>query len=143
MVPDSPNVPKHSLSEILFGIFLRLVAVSCLWFGLRYWGMLVGFSYRGQGRFDLLPPAWKAASASLAVVFPVAAVGLWLQVSWGPVIWILAAAIEIAMHEAFPSIFGANRLVVIMHCLVASMFVLFRAAIFWQRYWQARKVRVE
>ena len=124
-------------------VFLRLVAVGCLWFALQYWAMLTGFGFGGKGRFDLLPPAWKAASTALAVLFPVAAVGLWLLVSWGPVVWLIAAATEIAMHEAYPSIFGVNRLVVLMHIAVAVAFVLFRVALFIARRRQARAVRTD
>ncbi|MDX3928726.1 MAG: DUF6163 family protein [Shinella sp.] len=141
MVSDSPGVPKPNLTETLFTLFLRLVAVACLWFGLQYWAMLTGISMGGRGRFDLLPAAWKAAATALAVLLPVAAVGLWLRVSWGPVIWVIAAGTEIAMYEVYPSIFGVNNLVVLMHCAVAALFVLFRIAIFVQRRRQARKVR--
>lgn len=143
MVADSAKVPRPSLTETLFMLFLRMVAVCSLWFALQYWAMLTGFSFNGQGRFDLLPPAWKAASTALAVLFPVAAVGLWLLVSWGPVIWLIAAATEIAMHEVYPSIFGINRLLVITHIAIAVLFVLFRIALFVQRRRQVRTVRTD
>jgi hypothetical protein len=143
MVSDSAKGPRPSLTETLFMLFLRLVAVASLWFALQYWAMLTGFSLGGQGRFDLLPPAWKAASTALAVLFPVAAVGLWLLVSWGPVIWLIAAATEVAMHEVYPSIFGINRLLVYMHLTVTVVFVLFHVALFIQRRRQARTVRTD
>lgn len=138
MAADSAKGPRPGLTETLFAVFLRLVALACLWFALQYWSMLTGFGFSGKGRFDLLPPAWKAAATALAVLFPVASVGLWLLVSWGPVVWLIAAATEIAMHEVYPSIFGANRLVVMMHIAVAVLFVLFRAAIAIERRRQAR-----
>ncbi len=143
MVADSAKGPRPSLTETLFALFLRLVAVAALWFALQYWAMLTGLSLDGKGRFDLLPPAWKAASTALAVLFPVAAVGLWLLVSWGPVIWLIAAATEIAMHEVYPSIFGINRLLVIMHLAVVALLVLFRIVLFVQRRRQARTVRTD
>jgi len=143
MVADSAKGPRPSLTETLFALFLRLVAVASLWFALQYWAMLTGFSLGGQGRFDLLPPAWKAAYTALAVLFPVAAVGLWLLVSWGPVIWLIAAATEIAMHEVYPSTFGLNRLLVFMHLAIAVVFVLFRLALFVQRRRQTRPVRTD
>ena len=124
-------------------LFLRLAAVAALWFALQYWAMLTGLSFGGKGRFDLLPPAWKAAATALAVLFPVAAVGLWLLVSWGPVIWLIAAATEIAMHEAYPSIFGIDRLLILTHLAIAALFVLFRIALFFQRRRQARTVRTD
>lgn len=141
MAPDSPTVPKSTLAETLFMLFLRLVAVSCLWFALQYWAMLTGFAFDGRGRFDLLPPAWKAAYTALAVLFPVAAVGLWLLVSWGPVIWVIAAATEIAMHEAYPSVFGINKLLVFMHIAVAVVFLLFQVVLLIERRMRARTVR--
>lgn len=143
MAADSAKGPRPSLTETLFALFLRLVAVGCLWYGLQYWSMLTGFGFSGKGRFDLLPAAWKATSTALAVLFPVAAVGLWLLVSWGPVIWLIAAATEIAMHELYPSIFGANRLVVFTHLAAAFVFLLFRAALFVERRRQARAVRTD
>ena len=73
MALDSVKIPKLSLAETLFGLFLRLVAVSCFWFGLNYWAMLIGFSFGGGGRFDLLPVPWRVAATALAVIYPVAA----------------------------------------------------------------------
>ncbi len=143
MVADSAKGPRPSLTETLFVLFLRLAAVGSLWFALQYWAMLTGFSFNGQGRFDLLPPAWKAAYTALAVLFPVAAVGLWLLVSWGPVIWLVAAATEVAMHEVYPSIFGIDRMLVLLHVAIAVLFVLFRIALFIQRRKQARSVRTD
>ncbi|RFZ88374.1 hypothetical protein D0Y60_10570 [Shinella sp. WSJ-2] len=143
MVADSAKGPRPSLIETLFTLFLRLAAVGALWFALQYWAMLTGFSFSGQGRFDLLPPAWKAAYTALAVLFPVAAVGLWLLVSWGPVIWLVAAATEVAMHEVYPSIFGIDRMLVLLHVAIAVLFVLFRIALFIERRRQARSVRTD
>ena len=141
MVSDSSPIKKASIAETVFMLFLRLVALSCIWFALQYWAMLTGIAFEGRGRFDLLPSAWKAAYTALAVLFPVAAVGLWLLVSWGPVIWVVAAATEIAMHEAYPSIFGINKAVVLMHLMVAVFFVLIRIVLFVERRRRARPVR--
>ncbi|ASY68313.1 membrane protein [Sinorhizobium fredii USDA 205] len=143
MLHDSAHVPKPSLTEMLFGWFLRLVSASCFWFALNYWAMLIGFSHGGAGRFDLLAPEWRAAATALAVLYPVAAIGLWLLVSWGPVIWVLAAAIEMVMYEFYPGMLEARPLLLVLHGTVAVTFVLFRAAILWQRLRQARQVRVD
>ncbi len=83
MEPDSQPLPKRPLTEILFLVFMRLVAVSCFWFGLQYWAMLTGYSLGGHGRFDMLNLPWRVAGSALAVIFPVAALGLWLGASWG------------------------------------------------------------
>ena len=65
MAHDSSSSPRRSLTELGFVIFQRIVAVSCLWFGLQYWAMLVGYSLNGNGRFDLLglPPKPEEVAA--------------------------------------------------------------------------------
>ncbi|MFT4185449.1 MAG: DUF6163 family protein, partial [Rhizobium sp.] len=126
MEPDSSTRPKTTLTDMLFVLFLRLIAVACLWLGLQYWSMLVGYSLAGQARFDLLNLPWKVASAGLAVVFPVAALGLWLTVSWGPVMWVLAAGAQALMYGLWPQIFGANPLIMILHGCVAVIYCAFR-----------------
>ncbi|WP_377288156.1 DUF6163 family protein [Rhizobium sp. SG2393] len=142
MFPDSAQVPKPSLLDILFGIFLRIVSLSAFWYGLCYWAMLIGYSFNGEGRFDLLPVPWRAAAAALAVVFPVAAVGLWLLVSWGPVIWLLGAAIELTMFEFYPAVFGTRPVLLAAHAMIVATFLAFQAVFAWERYKKAKAARV-
>ena len=52
--------------------------------------------------------AWKIATMHLAVVDLVAAVGLWMRVAWGKVVWIYAALSEIAFHTVFIGTFGSD-----------------------------------
>ncbi|MFB2551189.1 DUF6163 family protein [Ensifer soli] len=143
MVDDSVHVPKPLLVETLLGLLLRLVAVFGLWFGLSYWAMLIGFSYGGRGRFDLLQPAWRAGATVLAVVYPVASVGLWLKVSWGPVLWVVAAVVEIVLFEFYPTAFGTKPLLVAMHAAIATCFIVFRLAVAYRRLVQARRVSTD
>ena len=142
MEHDSPTVPRRTLIQILFVIFLRMVALSCFWFGLQYWAMLVGYSLNGQGRFDLLVLPWKVAGASLAVIFPVAALGLWLAVSWGPVIWVLAAGIQVLMYLVWPNIFGYSALVAPMHAAVVLVYMIFRVVMWLEHRKETQRVRV-
>ncbi|MBB3657475.1 hypothetical protein FHX15_002707 [Rhizobium sp. BK650] len=143
MEADSPTMPKRTLTDILFIFFLRLVAVSCFWFGLQYWAMLVGYSLVGAGRFDLLSLPWKVASTCLAVLFPVASLGLWLTVSWGPVIWVLAAGGQIFMYGLLSQIFGPNHLIILFHVIVAVIYWIFRLSLWLERRRQRRQVSVD
>lgn len=143
METDSPTIPKRTLADILFILFLRLVAVSCFWFGLQYWAMLVGYSLVGAGRFDLLSLPWKVASTSLAVLFPVASLGLWLTVSWGPVIWVLAAGGQILMYGLLPDIFGPNKLIILLHVIVAVVYWIFRLLLWLEKRRHRREVSVD
>lgn len=143
MKHDSSAIPKRTLLDILFIVFLRLIAVSCLWFGLQYWSMLVGYSLQGHARFDLLNLPWKVAGAGLAVVFPVAALGLWLTVSWGPVIWLCAAGGQALMYGVWPEVFGSNPLVMILHAAVAILYVVFRVLLYMEKRQRRQRVMVD
>ncbi|KPF43181.1 DUF6163 family protein [Rhizobium sp. G187] len=143
MAHDSSSSPRRSLTELGFVIFQRIVAVSCLWFGLQYWAMLVGYSHNGLGRFDLLNLPWRVAGASLAVMFPVAALGLWLAGSWGPVMWILAAGGQILMFAVWPHIFGHNPLAVVMHGTVAVVYLAFRLALWLENRHKQEAITVD
>lgn len=143
MESDSQSAPKRSLTEVLFVVFLRMVAVSCIWFALQYWAMLVGYSLGGRARFDLLNLPWKVAGTSLAVIFPVAALGLWMAVSWGPVIWALGAGAQILMYWVWPDIFGHNALSIAMHALVAAVYLVFRLALWLEMRHKGEEIRVD
>ena len=143
MEPDSLTPPKRSLVTLFFVLFLRLVALSCLIFGVQYWAMLTGFLLEGRARFDLLSLPWKVAASGLAVVFPVAALGLWLTVSWGPVIWVIAAGAQVLMYTVWPDIFGAHIPVVILHAAVAAIFITFRVLLSIRRRKFREGVRVD
>ena len=107
-------------------VFMRFLAVLSLWSGLAYWLRLVGLEPGGIWRFDLMPIHWQIAAVSLAVLYPFAAVGLWLPASWGPVIWTLCAASEITMHALYPHLFGDRELLVIAHLGVLAALVALR-----------------
>ena len=67
--------PK-GLVENLQVIFLRMVALFLLAFALVYWAMLTGTLPANPIRFDTMPEYWRIASLVMAVILPVAAVGL-------------------------------------------------------------------
>jgi hypothetical protein len=56
---------------------------------------------------------------------------------------VVAAGAEIVMFVVYPQIFGEKPSLVILHAAVAITFVLFRAAIFYQRARQARAARID
>jgi hypothetical protein len=90
-----------------------------------------------------MPVHWQVAATALAVLFPVAAVGLWMPVSWGPVVWFVAACVEIAMHLGFPSLFGENLMVVVLHLTVFAIYALFRVVLYVEKLRARRPVRVD
>jgi len=124
------GAPRPGAVEIAFDVFQRIVALFCLAAGIRYWALLIGVLEQGAWRFDLLPVHWKIAAASLAVLWPVAGIGLWMLVSWGPVIWLVAAAAETAMHGGFPELYGEHWPLLAVHGAVALIYALFRLILY-------------
>lgn len=134
-------VRKTGALDISFRVFLRLVALWCIFTGLSYWARLIGLTDGGNSRFDLLLPHWQFAAASLSVLMPVAAVGLWMEVSWGAVIWVVAAGAQVIMHQFLWRWFGALPLVVGLHAAVALIYIAFRIAFLVRDRIRAGKVR--
>jgi hypothetical protein len=120
---------KPSGLEQLFVLFQRVVAGYCMLFGILYWVRLIGFYDDPLWRFDLMPLHWQVAAATLSVFFPFAAIGMWMLTSWGPVIWFICAAAEIAMYLGFPNLYGSRTPIVACHAFAALLFVAFRAVI--------------
>lgn len=129
---DQLKNTKPSLVAVTFVWFHRLIAMFCLISGIYYWVHLVGFNEGAPGRFDLMPIHWQVAATSLAVLLPVAAVGLWMVVSWGPVIWVVTATAEAIMYIGFSQLFGAKPLIIISHIAVIVLYALFRIALYRQ-----------
>lgn len=119
---------KMGVLDISFRLFMRLVAISCVISGLQYWSLLIGYSNGGASRFDLMAVHWQVPSVALAVLMPVAAVGLWMEVSWGAVIWVVAAGTEVLMHTWLAGWYGEHRMLVGMHLSVALTYAAFRLA---------------
>ncbi|MET3660193.1 DUF6163 family protein [Aquamicrobium ahrensii] len=113
--------------DLAFAVFLRLVACLCLVQGILYWIRLIGYYPGDLYRFDLMPVQWQIAASALAVLFPFAAAGLWMLASWGPVIWFLCAAGEVAMYAGFPQYFGHSPSAIVAHAIVAAAYCGFRA----------------
>ncbi len=108
-------------------IFLRIVALALLYFAILYWMRVTGLSPGPESGFDRMSNHWRVVSASLSVVLPVAALGLWGLHAWGVVVWIGAAVAEIAMYGLLQSMFGTDTPRLIFHlvalAILAALFV--------------------
>lgn len=106
---------EDGLNRRLTGWLCRLAGLALFALGLFYWIRLVGIFEGPLWRFDLMPLSWRLAAPTLAVLCPVAGIGLWMLASWGAVIWVLVAATEGVMHLGFPEIFGAEPVRIALH----------------------------
>ena len=131
---DIDTMPRRTifLPELLMTIFLRMVAAACLYFAFEIWSGLIGYGSGGTLRIDLLDTDQQAATATLAVLYPVAAIGLWLRGSWGPVVWTVAAAVELARHESLPGSISAATPTLLMIGSTALLYIALRLTL-WLR----------
>ena len=70
--------------------------------------MILGHRPRRGGPFEAMTMPWKIGTMYLAVVDLVAAVGLWMRVAWGKVIWSTRPLSEIVLHTVFIATFGSD-----------------------------------
>jgi hypothetical protein len=86
--------------------YLRAMAVLLIGGGLIHWARIIGIvPWRGFWFWDM-PIEWQAATVFFAVLDLVAAIGLWLTVSWGTVMWLTRALTQVVMHTVFSDVFG-------------------------------------
>ncbi len=113
-------------------VYMRVVAMLLLIVGLARACQILGIVPPGALTFADLTPAMRAGAATLLIVDLLAAVGLWIGAVWGPVMWALALAVEIAMYTVFSDVFGSYPLRVLIH---TSLFLGFLALTFveWRR----------
>jgi hypothetical protein len=118
-LPSEPDNPY----DLALTIYLRGVAAMLLLLGLRHWLYIAGVFQDPGWSLETMSTAWRAVTIQLAVVDLVAAVGLWMRVAWGNVIWIYVALFEIAMHTVFAETFGLDLLIVAFHVVTLLVFV--------------------
>ncbi|WP_254493340.1 DUF6163 family protein [Bartonella sp. B1099] len=85
---------RTSKINLIYNCYLRFLALICLSLSIFYWVRLVGVFPGILWRFDLMPWQWQFASAILAILYPIALIGLWMYSLWGIILWCLAALIE-------------------------------------------------
>jgi len=119
------NKPR-GLIDSLGVVFLRMVAIFLLAFALVYWARLTGTLPANPARFDTMPEHWRIASLVLAVILPVAAVGLWGLFPWGVVVWFAAVAIEVGMYAWRTDLFGTNMMILYFHAMTVTIFLIFK-----------------
>lgn len=119
--PVAPGFYEKALTA-----YLRFVSMILLFFALGYWAMIIGLPGVAGDRFDLMPEHWQAASATLSVILPVAAIGLWGGFPWGVFVWVIAIIVEYAMFLWFSGFFGTNVSVLAFHAASFVTYLLLR-----------------
>ncbi len=116
----------------------RAAGLALFGFGLLYWVRIVGLYPGADWRFDLMSLPWRVAAPTLAVVCPVAGVGLWLAASWGTVVWTIVATVEGVMRFVFRATFGGPDVELAFHAFGLAALVALRLV----GWWLGRRNRV-
>ena len=111
----SVKEPERNRFEVTLDYYSIGLSVLLMVLGLRHWAVIIGMLESSTVAFEAMSQEWQIGTMHLAVVDLVAAVGLWMRVAWGRVVWILAALSEIAFHTLFAGTFGSNLVIVLFH----------------------------
>jgi hypothetical protein len=113
--PSPPMELERGRYEVVLDWYLIGLSVVMMLLGLHQWAVILGITDGAAGSFEAMSEPWKIATMYLSVVDLVAAVGLWMRVAWGKVVWLLAAVSEIALHTVFFGTYGSDVPIVILH----------------------------
>ena len=111
MSGNSRPAVRRTLIETLFTVFMRMTAMACFYFGLRYWDLVLGITSGSAVRFDVMTVPWRTMSTVLAVCYPIVSLGLWLGSAWGAVLWAAVAIGEVLAHTLWVRIYGPDDVV--------------------------------
>ncbi|WP_317993266.1 DUF6163 family protein [Bartonella gliris] len=124
--------PQKKISKInlIYSCYLRFLALVCLGLGIFYWIRLVGVFPEVLWRFDLMPWQWQFLSTTLAIIYPIALIGLWMYSLWGIVLWCIAAFTEALafyysnlIYQPFIPLFHGILFVVFMILQIIMIFL--------------------
>ena len=102
-------------------VVLRLLGLVWLVAAVLVWAELVGAVPTPAGAaFADAPLVWQLRTAAFAIVYPVAAVGLWMLSAWGIVVFVASIVGQVAFQVATSYRFGVDPLMIAANlaCLV-------------------------
>ena len=102
--------------------FIRCLAFLFLLWGAANWAIILGV----PGMLDFLQMATprQVLTGYLAVMMPIAAVGLWIGAGWGTVIWLVVALSEVFANTLFSELFGEAYDLVAFHLFTMVIYVV-------------------
>lgn len=112
---------RFSKISLVYRFYLRFLALICLGLSIFYWVRLVGIFPGILWRFDLMPWQWQFLSATLAIIYPIALIGIWMYSLWGIVLWCSAAFTETLV---ITSLYSTSNYKIIVPLLHGSLFLI-------------------
>ncbi len=121
--PHGPMKIERAPHQVTLDYYLIGLSVLMMLLGLHQWAVILGIMSGPAGTFEEMGTPWKIGTMYLSVVDLVAAVGLWMRVAWGRVVWLLAAVSEILLHTVFIGTYGGDLPILLLHTLTIAVFV--------------------
>lgn len=107
-------------------LYQRLAGGFMIFKGLTYWSSLLGFGDGSASMFQQQPLDTQGATIFFAVIDLVAGVALWLGSTWGAMMWLVAATLQLLADIVIIEPSGLLVLLTMVEtCLVAG-YVLIR-----------------
>ena len=106
--------------------YQRVAGGFMIFKGLMNWSTLFGVGDGPGSQFLTLPLDSQAATVFFAVIDLVAGVALWLGSTWGAMLWLLAAAVQIIADVVILELSGFVVLLTIAEVLLVAGYVIIR-----------------
>lgn len=127
------QLKKNDTLELFYYAYLSIISIVCLCVGAFYWLRLVGIFPGNFWRFDLMSQQWQLLCCSLAVLYPVSAIGLWMHSRWGVILWLVASITESISLTLYHQIFIFKPIVAFIHFILFVIFFGFQVAIYMKK----------
>ncbi|MEO0636290.1 MAG: DUF6163 family protein [Pseudomonadota bacterium] len=131
MFIDHVQPPQRTVYHRFHDALLRVIALALLVLSAIAWLRLVGVGEVADldigvagWRFDLMPTHWRVVVVVMAVLGPVAAVGLWMLSPWGVVLWFALTFFQLAIFAVFADRFEARPALVTFHIICLAVYAL-------------------
>lgn len=128
------EIKIHKL-DLLYNVFLWVLALFCLALGCYYWIRLIGVLSGPLWRFDLMPWNWRVLCSAFAVLYPIAACGLWMRSQWGVILWMVGGFVESVCFTFYSAYFGLNLFIPLLH----TVFIILYTVLSVLRWMEKRK----
>lgn len=111
-------------------LYLRILAGFLLVKTIYSWTLICGVWDGEASRFEMISLAAQSAVIWAAIMNPVAAVGLWLGASWGVVLWLVTAMVQILINASAPEGVGRLMFVAAVETVLVAVyaFLTYKAA---------------
>jgi hypothetical protein len=94
--------------------------------GLSHWATLFGAGNGAGSYFQELPIDAQAATVFFAVIDLVAGVSLWLASTWGAILWLVAAGMQVLANMIVLELTGFQVLFTLIQLLLVAGYVIIR-----------------